>query len=808
MPHDPLPPDDVPEPPFRPGRFDPRPPKGPRSPRLKRWAWIGAGGVALLAALTVGTGWWLWTTTPSDVDVAKVRVGQPSQILFADGSLLDRYGSELYQPVKLNQVPQPVIDALIATEDARFRSHHGVDPVRLFGAVWGTLHGNLQGGSTITQQLARNLFPEEIGNRKSLLRKAREMAMAVKIEQHYSKDQILEMYLNSVPFLFNVVGIEMAARTYFGTTTRELDTLQAATLIGMLKGSVQYNPVRHPERARDRRNLVMAQMVRRGSLAEADWKRLSAAPLGLNFARLDQTATAAPHFAAQIRRQLQDWADQHDLDLASDGLIIQTTLDPKLQAMAEAAVDAQADMLQNVAGSEWAARSSKASQTGQLPKGEVPFGYFWQQNKDFLAASLRGTEAFRQARQSGLTDAAALAKVQADPALVAKVQQQKTRLEAAFVAMDPRDGRVLAWVGSRDYAQDSFDHVSQARRQPGSTFKPFVYGAALLKGISPDKEYVDAPVEVTLPDGQVWRPTDMGGSSGLPMTLREGLAMSKNTITTQVMQDTGLPAIVDFARTVGIRQAKLDPVPSLALGTSPVSLLEMAGAYATLADMGVRHDPLLIRSIRDRNGRLLAEFGSEGEKVAEPDLIARLVDIMRGVITHGTGAGLKSRFGIQGDIAGKTGTTQRNTDGWFMTLQPQLVTGAWVGFNDQHVTIRSSYWGQGGHSALLIVGDFMKRAQAAKLVDTQARFPDPPAPPPPPPGDGIDGQEPSESVPDQPGSARPIPPADGEVDGRSPKGFDMTLAPVETATPRPVQQPVQGERRVAPVETATTSPVR
>jgi penicillin-binding protein 1A len=289
---------------------------------------------------------------------------------------------------------------------------------------------------------------------------------------------------------------------------------------------------------------------------------------------------------------------------------------------------------------------------------------------------------------------------------------------------------VRAWVGSRKFELDQFDHVVQSARQPGSTFKPFVYGAALERGFGPDKTYVDEVVDIPLPDGKVWRPTDMSAASGESLTLRQGLVRSKNTITVQVMRDVGVPSVVRFAQAMGVDRSTLDPVPSLALGTSPVTLLEMVSGYSTIANSGQYRKPLCIKRIVDRNGKVLAEFDSgkpgDSRQAMSQQAAVELIDIMRGVVTQGTGQAIKTRFGISADVGGKTGTTQRNTDGWFILMHPKLVAGAWVGFNDTRVTMRSSYWGQGGHNAIFIVGDFFRNSMEKGRIDAAARFPSPP----------------------------------------------------------------------------------
>jgi penicillin-binding protein 1A len=368
-----------------------------------------------------------------------------------------------------------------------------------------------------------------------------------------------------------------------------------------------------------------------------------------------------------------------------------------------------------------------------------PFRHLWKERPELLRAFVRESTAYRKLRDEGADDDGAVRRLLGDESFVAEVIAEKTRLEAGFVAMDPRNGQVLAWVGSRDFAVDQFDHVAQAARQPGSTFKPFVYAAALQAGMPLDRTFVDEPVQMTMPDGSLWEPTDMTGPTGRVVSLYEGLVTSRNTITARVMQEVGVPAIVRAARAAGIR-SRLDEVPSLALGTSPVTLVEMVGAYATIANLGERREPLVVTRITDRDGKVVAEFAPEAERAFARETVQDLVDMMRGVVQQGTGTGIRTRFGITADVAGKTGTSQYNADGWFILAHPRLVAGAWVGFNDQRVTMRSSHWGQGGHNALLLVGDFFRATAKDKLIEPKAKFPPPrglvpPIPTPQPPPD-------------------------------------------------------------------------
>ena len=594
--------------------------------------------------------------TPSVGDLRKAKSETPSVLMASDGTVLAEYKRVNRQWVTLDKISPNVINALIATEDRRFYQHHGIDLRRTAGAVLSTLSGELQGGSTITQQLARNLYPEEIGRSATVSRKVKEAITAIKIEAVYSKAEILETYLNTVPFLYNAFGIEMAAQTYFDKSAEKLDVLESATLIGMLKDTSYYNPVQNPKRSLQRRNLVLAQMVKTGKLDAVRVDALTKRPLRLNFERQGELQGPAPHLAQHLKKWLISWADSRGLNIYADGLRIRSTLDAGMQKAANQAVTRQLAQLQRLADRE---------------------------------------------RKAGK-----------EPAI----------LQAGFLAMDPRNGAVRAWVGSRDFALEQFDYVSQARRQPGSTFKPFVYGAAFLQGSSPNDTLIDQPVAIKTPGGGVWTPSDATPPTYQPFTLRDGLAYSKNTITAQLMQQVGPAQVARLAQAAGVRQSPLDVVPSLALGTSPVTLIEMVTAYGTIANGGQYMPPLTVAQVEDRSGQVLEAFAAVREKdLAMPRAESlTLVDAMRGVIDRGTGAAIRQRYGLQADLAGKTGTTQDNTDGWFIMMHPQLVAGARVGFNDNNAAMGS--WGEGARSALPVVGDVFQQALRQRWIDPNLEF--------------------------------------------------------------------------------------
>ena len=724
------------------------------------WAVLAVPVLLLLYALV------LIPFTPSISDLRKVKAAKPSVVLSADGEELAVFKRANREWVKLADISPNVVGALIATEDHRFYQHHGMDLTRTASAVLHTVKGDLQGGSTLTQQLARNLFPEEIGRKATLTRKLKEAITALKIESVYTKDEILETYLNTVPFLYNAYGIEMAARTYFDKSADKLNVLESATLVGMLKGTSYYNPVINPERAVARRNTVLMQMVKHEKLAQAKLEALKKMPLKIDFERQTETLGMAPHLTQQLRRWLIEWADRNNYNIYADGLVVRTTIDSRLQKMANAAVARQADSLQRLANAQWGLRAG------------------WKNKNKLVQAFIRATPEFKAAIEAGDTEEIALKKLQADTAFMQKLHDEKTRLQAGFLAMDPRDGQVRAWVGSRDFTQDQFDHVQQAHRQPGSTFKPFVYGAAFENGSKPTDTFVDQDVEIPLGNGAFWRPTDGGGPSGATLTLRQGLMYSKNTITAQVMQRVGPEKVAQLAKALGVRQSKLEQVPSLALGTSPVTLKEMVSSYSTIANDGHYIEPVLFAQVEDRNGAVLEAFSAKAPEAAVSVTTARmLVDAMRGVVDRGTGTSIRRRFGIQADVAGKTGTTQDNTDGWFILMHPQLVAGAWVGFNDNRVTMGDS-WGQGARSALPVVGDFFQHALKSKVIDPQARFEAPSTAAVPASADAISSDEDNPSA---------------DVDPMQGQGNDAALPPdssypPEEARPIPLNElpPVPG----------------
>ena len=668
-----------------------------------------------------------------------------------DGVELARFGRQNRSWVYYDEISEHVINALIAAEDHRFENHWGLDLYRTFSAATQSALGKIglpfdrQGGSTITQQLARNLYNEQIGFEVSITRKLKEMVTAIRLEYKYSKPEIIEVYLNTVPFRHNAYGIEAAARTYFSKSSKNLDPMESAALVGMLKATSRYDPRLNPENSRQRRNLILNRMAHFDMLDAEYYETHKDSLTTINFRSADVTQSRAPYFAEQVRQWITKWGQQKGIDVYTEGLTVITTLDSRLQEAAHEAVAHTMDGLQAVVDCEWSAAYSPRLTFGEDipayledPCHTVPdnrFAWFWENEGEMLEQFVRESRRYYSMIKEGVDSDAALQSLLDNAAYMDSLKSTKTRLENGLVSINPSNGHIKTWVGGRDLALDWYDHVSVARRQPGSTFKPFVYALAIASGFSPNYTYRDALFEYYDPyTNEIWSPRNSGGNmTGASMSLREGLARSKNTITGQLILDLKPENVAKLAKNMGIK-SDLDPVPALALGTSDVSLLEMTNSYATMANMGRRAEPVLVTQIYNQDGDLL--YPEEGnvaipqEALNESD--ARLIiDMLRDVVnqSYGTGHRIRWQYHQDGyDFAGKTGTTQEGADGWFMLLHKELVTGAWVGFNDRRITFRSSWWGQGGHNALFLVGDYISRINENPdiALSLNARFPAPP----------------------------------------------------------------------------------
>ena len=690
----------------------------------------------LLMIGTLALGLYVWTLTdnvPSTESLEDPTMELATIAYTADGEELARYARQNRSWVPYDSISTSVKHAAIATEDQRFYEHWGVDPTAIMAAMVDILTGGFRGGSTITQQLARNLYNEKVGRAVTLARKLKEMVTAAELERRYTKREIIEMYLNTVNFGGNVYGIESAAHTYFGRQAADLDTLQAATLIGLLKATSYYNPVRNPENAKQRRNVVLRLMRDQGFIETSYYQEHADEPVQADYHSSRLSASLAPYFAEHVRTTLSKWATDeeyenhplHGRDIYGEGLRVYTTLDSKLQGLARAAVEEQMSGLQKVVGYQWSAPSPGLHSTSlddyhSLEPGEDydPFAHFWESNPEVLNASIRQTSRYDTLRARGMGEREAIDRLRDKEAFLDSLKTAKSRLGAGMVSIDPRNGHVKVWIGGRDFRTEKYDKVGTSRRQPGSTFKPFTYTAAIDNGYSPYDTLLDSTFTWDEAGAKTWSPKNYNRkSSGKMLTLSQGLANSKNTITARLALDLKSSTVATYANRMGIPERDLEAVPSIALGTSSVRLLDMATAYSTLANGGLYNEPVAITRVEDRHGNLIWSASPSPREALSKRTAYTVVDMMRGVIDYGTGARIRTQFDLgEYDLAGKTGTTDRSADTWFMLMHPKLVSGSWVGFEDQRLTFRTSFWGQGAHSALFLVGDYYRKIVESEEV--------------------------------------------------------------------------------------------
>jgi penicillin-binding protein 1A len=707
--------------------------KGPKSSNVNRPKYnppkkkiLLYSGITLLVLIIMGGGYfyYLLQGLPSIEELENPETAIATEIRSSDGVVLDRYFVENRTNVSIDEISPNIVDALIAIEDHRFFEHWGVDIVRLAGLPYYWLQGRLQGGSTITQQLARNLY-RKIGFEVSVTRKLREMITAIQIEHNYTKREIIEMYLNTVEYSNSAFGIEQAAKTHFNKSAKDINLSEAATLIGQLRAIYAYNPRINPERAEYRRNVVLNQMHNRGFISAETLQTLRMEPIVLNYQPPSRAGRESRYFGEYVRQQVQAWADENGYDLNTDGLVIYTTIDSRLQRHAEQAVREKLEEFQPIFEQEWTS-----------PGGDY-MDELWEEFPTFLRDYIRETDRYKNGFSNFNTnqESVVFANLEADSAFVDSVKRTNTKLQAGFTAIEPSTGHILAWVGGADYGAQQFDHVHQARRQAGSTFKPFVYAVAIDNGYMPYHTFSKYPISFIDRLGNRWNPKDPSVPSGPEMvSLRQGLARSLNNVTVRLLPEiAGNPGtnqlddlypaarkIQQMAENLGIDMSDARIVPAMALGTADVSLLELVSAYTTFANQGVYIEPTAITRIEDREGNVLKEYvPSDIQEVMSPETAYIMIDMMRGVIRggdgyNGTGVRLRNVYGVRQDIAGKTGTTQNSADNWFVGMTPHIVMGAWVGGEDRRIRFPTDLpgsIGQGARTALPIVGEFINRVQ-------------------------------------------------------------------------------------------------
>lgn len=681
------------------------------------WKFIGGcfGFVILIITLT-----WLgvFGQLPSFRDLENPKSNQASEIISSDKQVLGTYYVENRSNVNYKDISPNVINALIATEDKRFYEHSGIDFSRIFTIFLHNLFGSRQGGSTITQQLAKNQFSGEKAAHSFLLRlpqKLKELITAVRIERRYTKEEIITMYLNSVDFgAYSTFGIKSAARTYFNTTPDKLSPEQAALLVGMLNGTGFYSPLRHPDRALIRRNLVLSRMAESRFLTSGQAEDFKAKPLGLDFKPIDHNDGLATYFRDVLKRDIQKIFEDKSIDnngtpydLDRDGLKIYTTINATMQEYAEEAQKEYMRNLQNQFNIHWKGHS--------LWK-EIP------NFKSLLDAGMRRSDRYRELKNSGKSDE----EIKTDFDTPAKMNifswrgdidttmkpidsivYCKMLLRNSVMSMDPTTGYIKAWVGGINFKHFKYDQVKQGARQVGSTAKPFTYAVAIENGMSPCMVIPNVPV--TFPDFN-YTPAS-GDTRPGPLTLRQALGWSQNWITAAVLKEVGVDAVVDQTVKMGIT-TKIERYPSVFLGPFDASVFDMTGAYSVFVNHGMWTEPTYLLRIEDKNGNVLYDNKPKVAQVMNEQTAYVMTYMLKGVIEDGTGTRLKYKYGLTNPIGGKTGTTQNNSDGWFIGITPQLVTGVWTGCEDRDIHFRSTALGEGANSALPIFALYMKRVYA------------------------------------------------------------------------------------------------
>lgn len=750
-----------------------------RNRRVIKWMWGGFWaffGIILLFFILVYNG--IIGYMP-DLDQLKNPTDKFATVIYsADGEELGRYfrntGNRVY--ADYDDISQHVIDALIATEDARFEEHSGIDVRAFVRVIFKTLlmqNKNAGGGSTITQQLAKQLYsPESSGILDRIIQKPIEWMIAVKLERYYSKEEILKLYLNQFDFLYNAVGIKSAAKVYFDKDAKDLNVEEAAMLVGMVKNPSYYNPVRHPERTRERRNTVFDQMVKNNKLTREAADSLKQLPLTLNFHRVDHKDGLAPYFREELRRMLTakkpdrsnyfEWeqqkfvddsiawlenplfgwieknpkADGTKYDIYTDGLKIHTTIDSRMQRYAEEAVathmsDLQRRFFREKRGVKGAPYTTNRSELSE------------DQLERLVQTAIRQSDRYRVMKRAGATDSQIKTAFETPREMEVfsyagpvdtimsprdSILYQKHFLRTGMMSMDPKTGHVKAYVGGPNFKNFQYDMVSTGRRQIGSTIKPFLYAYAMEEGFTPCDEFLNSQPTIIDELGRPWSPRNSGSARVDEMvTLRWALTNSNNWISARLMSALKPSTLVRYMHNFGITN-KIDPVMSLCLGSCDVSVKEMVGAYTAFANNGMRADPVFVTAIADANGNIIAEFKTRQTEVLGEKGYQKILSMLTDVVDFGTGNRVRrAPYNITAQMGGKTGTTNSNSDGWFMGFTPELVSGVWVGGEERYIHFNTMANGQGASMALPIYGQYMKRVYADPTLpySQSTRFPAP-----------------------------------------------------------------------------------
>ncbi|MBO0948725.1 penicillin-binding protein 1A [Fibrella forsythiae] len=683
---------------------------------------------------------------PTVEDIRNPKLNQASEIYSLDGQMIAKFYAENRTPIEYKNIPKHLIQALVATEDARFYDHGGIDPRAIGRAVFS--FGRDGGGSTITQQLAKNLFKTRRRTRDGVLNripfvrkviyKSKEWLMAMTLERNFTKEEILTYYFNTVDFGQNSFGLKTAARTFFNKSPDSLNVQEGAVLVGLQKATTSYNPLRNPKNSLTRRNVVIGQMAKYKFLTKTQADSISELPLKTDYTPENPYAGPASYLKNAVVEFVTEWGDRNGYNLYTDGLKIHTTIDSRMQKYAEDAVKERMKKLQKTFNNHWRDRNPWADENGE----ELP---------GFIDSVARRTE-----RYKGLVKRFQLYPDSVEYYMKVKKQRMKVFdwegarwtnmtpydsisyykkfLQAGMVAMDPHTGYIRAWVGGLDYDYFKYDHVKQGKRQPGSTFKPFVYATAIddtAFNMTPCDRIRDQPFRKPYRENgeeKVWEPKNSGGGFTYSnMTLRRALARSVNSITAQLTDMVGPDRVAEYAHKLGIT-SKLAAVPSIGLGSSDVSLYELVSAYCSFVNEGQYTKPMIVQRIEDRNGTEIESFKQERRPAISPESAYLMLYMLQGGLQErgGTSQNLWSfdLFKHNHQMGGKTGTTSNNSDGWFVGVSDKLVVGAWVGGDDRSIHFRSTDMGEGAKTALPLVGGFLEKVYAdPRFRDLQGPFP-------------------------------------------------------------------------------------
>ena len=665
-----------------------------------------------------------------------------TEIISEDGVLLGKYFFENRSRVKYNEIPESVINALIATEDIRFRKHSGIDAKALLRAIVGTIIGRSSSGgaSTISQQLAKMLFTEQPSSGiDRVMQKVKEWIIATRLEKKYTKDEIVTLYLNRFDWVNNAVGIKSASQIYFNKEPINLNLQESAMLVGMLKNPSLYNPRKNQEGTQNRRNVVLSQMRKYEVITDSLYDTLVQIPIILNFKIASHNEGLAPYFREYLRTELKRWCQTHtkpdgsNYNAYTDGLKVHTTINSRLQRFAEEAMSVHISDLQNKFYAHWKGHA----------KAPYPNNFKWKKIDALIDQGMKRSERYINLKKEGksLEEIKAIFNKKVSMTLFSwdgeidtilsprdSIKYHKFFIHSGMMSMDPKTGHVKAYVGGINYKYFKYDHVKIGKRQVGSTFKPFVYALAMQVGYSPCHKVLNVPIifdKERWNIGKDWVPKNSGNQfDELYLTLKFGLANSINTVTAYIMHQFGPHAVVNLAKKMGI-ESDLPAIPSLCLGTVDLSVYEMVGAYSTFVNKGVWTQPIFVTRIEDKNGVILEEFTPRTQEAMSKETAGLMVRMLQGVVdgvyspeaekTSSTAGRLRYLYKFKNEIGGKTGTTQNQSDGYFMGITPNLVTGVWTGCEDRAAHFRTIQYGQGASMALPVFGEYMQRVYADTL---------------------------------------------------------------------------------------------